>query len=90
MATALTDLADTSRKLTILRDAVTATFETAKQDYVAELRTRSATRETTFANTLNGGFRNIYLSTIAAGLLAALLLALYPRPAAAGEESTPA
>ncbi len=39
-------------------------------------------------DTLNGGFRNIYLSTIAAGLLAALLLALYPRRAAAEKEST--
>lgn len=81
IATALTDLADTSRKLTILRDAVPAAFETAKEDYVAEIRKRSAALETTFADTLNGGFRNIYFSTIAAGLLAALLLALYPRRA---------
>ncbi|HEY3409507.1 MAG TPA: hypothetical protein VGK53_15150 [Propionicimonas sp.] len=89
MATALTDLADTSRKLTILRDAVPAAFETAKQEYVAEIRKRSATLETTFASTLNGGFRNIYFSTIAAGLLAALLLALYPRRAAR-QEAPPA
>ncbi len=88
MATALADLEDTSRKLTILRDGVPAAFETAKQDYIAEIRKRSATLETTFASTLNGGFRNIYFSTIAAGLLAALLLALYPRRAAAVKEST--
>ena len=86
MATALADLEDTSRKLTILRDAVPAAFETAKQDYVAEIRKRSTTLETTFASTLNGGFRNIYFSTIAASLLAALLLALYPRRAARQDE----
>jgi hypothetical protein len=86
MATALADLEDTSRKLTILRDAVPAAFETAKQDYIAEIRKRSATLETTFASTLNGGFRNIYFSTIAASLLAALLLALYPRRTARQDE----
>jgi len=58
---------------------VPGAFEAAKADYVAEIRRRSAILESTFAGTLNEGFRNIYLATIAAGLLAALLLGLYPR-----------
>lgn len=79
LETAAADLVDTRRKLVVLRDAVPGAFETAKDDYLAQIDTLSPTLEKTFADTLNGGFRGIYLSTMVAGLLAALLLALYPR-----------
>ncbi len=79
LATASADLTDTRRKLTILRGAVPGAFDTARNDYLAEIDALAPTLEATFASTLNGGFRNIYFSTIAAGLLAVLLLALYPR-----------
>lgn len=79
LAGALSDLADTGHKLTVLRDAVPGAFETAKDDYLAEIETLSPTLERTFAETLNTGFRGIYLSTMAASLLAGLLLVLYPR-----------
>lgn len=86
LATASADLIDTKRKLTVLRDAVPGAFEAAKNDYLAEIDALAPKLEATFANTLNGGFRNIYFATIAAGLLAALLLALYPRRAHPPEE----
>ncbi|MFZ0531322.1 MAG: MFS transporter [Propionicimonas sp.] len=73
---ALAELADTESKLTTLRDAVPGAFETAKADYLAEIDARAPKLEQTFADTLNGGFRGIYLTTIVAGLLALLLLAL--------------
>jgi hypothetical protein len=73
------DLTDTRKKLTVLRDAVPGAFETAKNDYLAEIDALGPKLEATFASTLNGGFRNIYFSTIAAGLLAAVLLMFYPR-----------
>ncbi len=73
-----TDLADTRHKLIVLRDAVPGAFETAKDDYLAEIDALSPTLEAEFRNTLNGGFRGIYLSTMAAALLAALLVTLYP------------
>jgi len=76
-----TELADTRHKLIVLRDAVPGAFETAKDDYLAEIDALSPTLEKTFADTLNTGFRGIYLSTMAAALLAALLLTLYPRRA---------
>jgi EmrB/QacA subfamily drug resistance transporter len=78
-AQATDDLAETSRQLTVLRDAVPGTFETAGADYLAQIDALGPTLERTFADTLNGGFRNIYLSTLVASLLAGLLLLLYPR-----------
>ena len=89
LATASADLTERTRMLTVLRDAVPGAFETAKNDYLAEIDALAPTLETTFANTLNGGFRNIYLATIAAGLLAAMLLALYPRHPPRAQEPEP-
>jgi EmrB/QacA subfamily drug resistance transporter len=91
LETAAADLVDTRRKLVVLRDAVPGAFETAKDDYLAQIDTLSPTLEKTFADTLNGGFRGIYLSTMVAGVLAALLLALYPRrtPAAKTGDTAP-
>jgi EmrB/QacA subfamily drug resistance transporter len=80
---ALDDLADTQHKLTVLRDAVPGAFAAAKSDYLAEIDALSPTLERTFADTLNTGFRGIYASTMAASLLAGLLLLLYPRRDAA-------
>jgi EmrB/QacA subfamily drug resistance transporter len=78
LASAQTDLADTQHKLTVLRDAVPGAFETAKADYLAEIDARAPQLEQVFADTLNTGFRGIYLATMTAALLAAVLLLLYP------------
>jgi EmrB/QacA subfamily drug resistance transporter len=78
LASAQSDLADTARKLTELRDAVPGAFEQAKADYLAEIEARAPQLQQVFADTLNGGFRGIYLSTMAASLLAGVLLLLYP------------
>ncbi|HQZ00683.1 MAG TPA: MFS transporter [Propionicimonas sp.] len=76
VADAVIELDETKRKLTTLRDAVPGAFETAKDDYLAEISARSPKLEATFANTLNQGFRDIYLATLVASLLAAALLGL--------------
>ena len=78
LASALTDLADTQTKLTALRDAVPGAFETAKNDYLAEIDARAPQLQQTFADTLNDGFRGIYLSTMAAALLAGVPAAALP------------
>jgi EmrB/QacA subfamily drug resistance transporter len=78
LASAKTDLAETKRQLTVLRDAVPGAFETAKTDYLAEIDARAPQLQQTFADTLNSGFRGIYLSTMTASLLAGVLLLLYP------------
>lgn len=72
------DLADTQRKLTVLRDGIPGAFETAKHGYLAEIDTLAPALERTFASTLNNGFRGIYISALAASMLAALLLVGYP------------
>ncbi len=72
------DLAEIARKLTVLRDAVPAAFESAKADYLAEIETRGPDLERAFQTTLNQGFRDIYLFVLATSLVGLLLLATYP------------
>lgn len=88
LASTQADLADTTRKLTELRDAVPGAFEQAKADYLAEIDALAPQLEETFAATLNSGFRGIYLSTAAASLLAGLLLLLYPARRRASAQNT--
>ncbi|MCB0912137.1 MAG: MFS transporter [Propionibacteriaceae bacterium] len=73
------DLTETRHEMVVLRDAVPGAFETAKNDYLAEIDALSPRLEKTFQDTLNGGFRGIYLATLAAAVLAAALLLAYPR-----------
>ncbi|MGC3993282.1 MAG: MFS transporter [Propionicimonas sp.] len=79
LADALDDLATTRAQLVELRDAVPGAFETAKENYLAEIDALSPTLEQTFADTLNTGFRGIYLSTMSAALAAGVLLLLSGR-----------
>lgn len=79
LTTALADVADTSRKLTVLRDAVPGTFETAKSDYLAEIDARGPQLQQTFTGTLNGGFLGIFTTTMIAALVALGLLLGYPK-----------
>lgn len=65
-------------KLVVLRDAVPGAFETSRQEYLAKIDELSPTLQSTFATTLNGGFRGIYLATLITGVLATVLLVLYP------------
>jgi EmrB/QacA subfamily drug resistance transporter len=79
LVTAQADLADTSRKLTILRDAVPSAFETAKNTYLAEIDARGPLLEQTFVSTLNTGFFGIFTASATSAILAVLLLLAYPR-----------
>jgi EmrB/QacA subfamily drug resistance transporter len=88
LATAQTDLADTAAKLTVLRDAVPGAFETAKNNYLAQIDARAPQLQQTFVDTLNGGFRGIFSSTMVSGLLALLLLLGYRRPTTSAEAAT--
>ena len=79
MQDALVELADTGEKLVVLRDAVPGAFSQAQATYLSEIDELAPTLERTFAQTLNIGFRSIYLSTLSTGVLGALLLLVYPR-----------
>ncbi len=76
---ATADLADTRAKLVTMRAAVPGAFEEAKADYLARIDALAPRLERIFAATLNGGFANIYLATIVAAGLGALLVLAYPR-----------
>lgn len=88
LASARAELTDSRSKLVVLRDAVPGAFETSRKEYLAKIDELGPTLQTTFANTLNEGFRGIYLSTLVASLLAALLLVLYPSRRKPTDEST--
>ncbi len=79
MQDALKELADTQRKLVVLRDAVPGAFSEAEATYLTEIDQLAPTLERTFSQTLNIGFRSIYFSSLATGVLGALLLLIYPR-----------
>jgi EmrB/QacA subfamily drug resistance transporter len=85
LTSAIADLTDTSRKLTVLRDAVPGAFETAKTHYLAEIDARAPQLRQTFVDTLNTGFLGIFASTGTVGVLALLLLLGYPKRRAATE-----
>ncbi len=89
LVTALTDLADTSRKLTILRDAVPGAFETAKNNYLAEIDARGPQLEQTFVRTLNTGFFGIFIASAVSAVVALFLLLGYPRRRPGIESTTP-
>jgi len=77
MKMTITEMTDLSNKMTVLKDAVPGAFETAKQNYVTEIIKEGSRIESTFQSTLNGGFKNVYLTSAIAALLAVLVLLLY-------------
>lgn len=66
-----------NQKMDIMKKAVPESFETAKQDYLKAIDARSVDLENAFQNTLNAGFKNVYLTTLLAGVVALLLLVFY-------------
>jgi prophage DNA circulation protein len=79
MNTTVTEMTDLSSKMTALKDAVPGAFDTAKENYVAEIKKEGPQIESTFQSTLNDGFKNVYLTSAIAAALAVLVLLLYRR-----------
>ena len=77
MKTTITEMNDLSSKMTTLKEAIPGAFETAKENYVAEIIKEGPLMEKTFQSTLNGGFKNVYLTSAIAAVLALLVLLLY-------------
>lgn len=73
------ELTDITGKLTVLRDAVPGAFQTAKQNYLADIDARSTSLEATFATTLNQGFLGIFTVTGLLSLAGVVILLFYPR-----------
>ena len=84
MAEAMSDMREIVSKLDTmikqmetLRDAVPETFQTAEADYIKAIDSRSDRIEEVFQETLNQGFKNIYLTVGIAAIVAILLLMVY-------------
>lgn len=77
MKKTITEMTDLSSKMTALKDAIPGAFETAKENYVAEIKKKGPQIESTFQSTINGGFKNVYLTSAIAAVIAELVLLLY-------------
>lgn len=73
----IAEMTDLSGKMTTLKDAVPGTFETAKENYVAEIKSEGPQIEKSFQSTLNGGYKNVYLTSAIAATLALFVLVFY-------------
>lgn len=82
MKATITEMSDLSDKMTALNDAVPDAFETAKENYVAAIKKEGPQIESTFQSTLNTGYKNVYLTSAIASVLAVLLLLFYRKKTA--------
>ncbi|WP_415534025.1 MFS transporter [Dehalobacter sp. 4CP] len=70
---------DTIEKMTVLKDAIPGAFDTAKQNYLAEVDQRSTVIESEFQKTLNSGFKQVYLTVTISSLIGLIFLCFYRR-----------
>lgn len=70
----MTDAVD---KMNALKESIPGVFETAKENYLADIEARRDIIEREFQNTLNNGFKQVYSTVAIASLLAMLILMFY-------------
>jgi hypothetical protein len=75
--TAIAEMEDLVFKMNALKDDVPVAFESAKTDYLSQIEDLRVQIEDVFQSTLNGGFRNIYLTTMSAAILGLGIISLY-------------
>lgn len=87
MKTAIVAMADVKNQLitmvsqmTTMKNAVPGAFETAKNEYLAAIDSRSLAVENEFQKTLNSGFKQVYMTVAIASVLALIILAFYKKP----------
>ncbi len=84
------DLAETTRQLTVLRDAVPGAFDDALAAYLAEIDARAPELRDTFGGTVGDGFRGVFGVYGGASAAMLLLLPLVPAARRADDEDAPA
>ena len=77
MKATIAEMTDLSGKMTTLKDAVPGAFNTAKVNYVAEIKKEGPQIEKSFQSTMNGGYKNVYLTSAIGAAIALLILAFY-------------
>lgn len=88
ISSAKTEMETLVSEMTSLSEAIPGAFETAKQDYLAELDARSDKLQKIYQSTLNKGYQSIYFTVIVSAALAILLLLFYKKRETAYGELT--
>jgi EmrB/QacA subfamily drug resistance transporter len=83
MNAALAEMTDTTDKMTALKEAIPGAFETAKNNYLAEIENRRLPIETEFQMTMNTGYKQVYLTVTISSAAALVILAFYRKKKAA-------
>lgn len=73
------DMKSLQRKMNILNAEIPSAFESASEDYLAQIDKKSGQIEEVFQATLNDGFKNVFGTSAVASLIALFLLAFYTR-----------
>ncbi|UWG99153.1 MFS transporter [Dehalobacter sp. DCM] len=76
---AVTAMQDTADKMIVLRDAIPGAFDTAEENYLTQIEERRSVIEGVFQQTLNGGFKQVFMVVAVASILAMLGLVFYRR-----------
>jgi EmrB/QacA subfamily drug resistance transporter len=79
MKATVAEMTALSAKMTTLNDAVPGAFVTAQANYAAEITKEGPQIEKSFQSTLNGGYKDVYLTSAIASALALLILVFYRR-----------
>lgn len=79
-------IGDDVTKMTELNNAIPKAFETAKNSYLEEIDNLKETIETNFQETMNGGFKQVYLTVTIVSVLSLIILAFYKNNRKRGEE----
>lgn len=82
-----TVLLTTVTQMQALKDAVPAAFDTAKADYLNQIEARRPVIEATFRDTLNVGFRQVYLIVMISSVLGLAFLIFYKESQPKGRKS---
>lgn len=77
MSAMVTEMKTTVSHMEELRDALPGAFDEALENYLKDIDARGEQIETTFRDTLNEGFFNIYLLSVITAAVALLVLAFY-------------
>lgn len=79
MKMAQSQMKDAQNKMTVLKDAIPGAFKTAKDNYLSEIDKSKGIIEGEFQKTLNGGFKQVYLTVAISSVIALIILLFYKR-----------
>lgn len=79
MEDTISQIDTTAGQMETLKKAVPSAFKTAKTDYLKEIEKKHSKIETVFQKTLNGGFKNVYMTSGIGALAALIILVFYSR-----------